>query len=486
MWSNKSNDKQEKTTPKEKTKSVIKQKVDFDGYQSTGIKTQFDDVNEEHQHKQLVIGLDFGTAYTKVVVGEERVRYAIPFFSEEGSEPNYLLPSTFWVNDDGSCSLENKTGKQIADLKMRLIKGDFSNKAQINICAYLSMVIRHIRAYILTRKQNIYGSNYIDWLINIGLPTDSFHNAKLSETYQKIVRAAWNISTLDKNITLDTVRTALDVNLDDDFQKGESIHQELITPFPEFVAQITGYVRSPLRQSDMHLFIDVGAGTLDVTIFNVHEDDGEDVYPIFAKAVELLGTRFLVKNRLEQTEIQETGELDSFHNVPNKKRFAELLSIDNKQLFELDRPLRAKVNKVLTDLLTYTKNKRYPNSPKWQSGIPLFLCGGGSKCDFYQELLLKNNKISNYLIRENKLPKPENLEAPGLDSINYDRLLVAYGLSYDPFDIGEITKENDIKNIERENKSSQKYTKKGICQRCNGTGGLHSICTVCNGSGWIK
>ena len=41
--------------------------------------TQIDEGNLYKRKQQLVIGLDFGTAFTKVVVGEQRVRYAIPF-----------------------------------------------------------------------------------------------------------------------------------------------------------------------------------------------------------------------------------------------------------------------------------------------------------------------------------------------------------------------------------------------------------------------
>ena len=40
-----------------------------------------------------------------------------------------------------------------------------------------------------------------------------------------------------------------------------------ISAFPEFSAQVTGYVQSPSRQEGLHATADVGGGTLDVTIF---------------------------------------------------------------------------------------------------------------------------------------------------------------------------------------------------------------------------
>ena len=73
-----------------------------------------------------VIGLDFGTATTKVVV-------QTPYFNNKMSVPvsfnainpahNYLLPSQIYVNTDGQVSLTNLTDFTLeSNLKYRLIK----------------------------------------------------------------------------------------------------------------------------------------------------------------------------------------------------------------------------------------------------------------------------------------------------------------------------------------------------------------------------
>ena len=46
------------------------------------------------------------------------------------------------------------------------------------------------------------------------------------------------------------------------------------------------------------------------------------------------------------------------------------------------------------------------------------------------------------------IPKPEQLEAPDLPLQEYDRLAVAYGLSFTSFEIGEIIPESKISDIE--------------------------------------
>jgi len=119
--------------------------------------------------------------------------------------------------------------------------------------------------------------------------------------------------------------------------------------------------------------------------------------------------------------------------------------------------------------------------------VPVFLCGGGAGCDFYAEIFLsENGKFSGFPIKAMKLPKPDQLEANGLNDGDYDRLSVACGLSFDPFDIGEIVKEEGVDDVSSGNDGSNKMdTNSAICSRCGGTGGLHSVCDVCGDSGFI-
>ena len=74
--------------------------------------------------------------------------------------------------------------------------------------------------------------------------------------------------------------------------------------FPEFVAQISSYRQSPQRRRDLHLLVDVGAGTVDIVTFHVWEPEETDCYSILEAAVEKLGTHMLLGYRA----FQETDE----------------------------------------------------------------------------------------------------------------------------------------------------------------------------------
>ena len=457
---------------------------------SEGIAVQPPEVDQSFQHKQLVIGLDFGTAFTKVVVGEDRMKMAIPLRGNGDNSSDYLLPTVYWSNAAGECSIDVHSGVRHSDLKMPIIEGKFSNKDIQKIGCYLALVLRRVRAFIFSDKIDVYGRNYIDWLINIGLPTQSYHDHKLIHVYKRVLQAAWRVSAEPREVTQARIYEILDepeILGETDKVAGTNLHPEAISVFPEFVAQVTGYVRSPLRQPNLHLLIDVGAGTLDVTTFNVHEEDQEDRFPIFAKAIKPLGTNFLIRHRIKGKAFKEN--IDPFSPVPEKHRFAELLQIKLEEMEEIDEPFRQQVNKVLGELIRYTKNRRHPISERWESGVPVFLCGGGANCDVFQEIFhSESGKLAGVPIKLIKLPKPDQLISQEISKSDYDRISVAYGLSFDPLDIGEITREDEVSDLKPEDclvSHSGTPPRGVICPSCQGTGGLYSFCDVCGGSGFI-
>jgi len=457
---------------------------------SSGIATQFAGIGPAAPHKQLVIGLDFGTAFTKVVVGEERLRIAIPLRGRGEKTSDYLLPTVFWSTEEGLCSIDSPLGEQHTDLKMSLLEGNFEESEIQSAATYLALVLRRVRAFIFDNKKGVYGANYIDWLVNVGLPTSSYHDERLATSYKRMIATAWFASTSEGEVSEQSIKEAWQKSsIEEESDASErDLHTEAVSLFPEFVAQVTGYARSPLRRSDLHLLVDVGAGTLDATIFNVHEVEGEDKFPIFAKAVERLGTRFLVRSRIEGRGLKEEKELAPFAPVPKKTEFASLLGIDVATLQRNDSPVKQRVIKAVGSLLRYTKSRRYPLSRRWVDGVPVFLCGGGANCDFYTDIFSsESGKFSGFFIKPMKLPKPDQLEANGLNDGDYNRLSVAYGLSFDPFDIGEIVKEEDVDDVSsgRNDGSNKMDTNSAICSRCGGTGGLHSVCDDCGGSGFI-
>ena len=409
------------------------------------------------QKQQLIIGLDFGTAFTKVVIGEERVKLAVPFSDYVANGNRYLLPSTLSIGkNDGTCKLgfPGIDEYSIEDLKIELINRNFNEEVKTRCAAFLSLVLRHARDWVLEAHKEMYRNREIVWYVNTGVPTESYENEELTFVYQEIVRAAWMASFLPKEaVSLARVGDCFDS------AARQSLPDDRINIFPEFAVQLMGYIESPQRQAGLlHVLVDIGAGTLDLAIFNVHTSDGEDKFPVFTKSVEPLGTRFFIRNRLKN--IPSLGWKPSpYESVPSDTEFKKQLSLSSDELREIDKPFENAIADLIRENLQYTENKRVPKGDRmWdENGAPTFLCGGGAGVDFYKKIFSRFAEKQSrppLKMRLRSLAQPEDLDAEG---VAYDRLSVAYGLSLDPDNIAEIIKSQNIDDLEKEPSDRDKH-----------------------------
>jgi len=455
-------------------------------------RTQVIENSSNSIKQQLVIGLDFGTAFTKVVIGEQRTRYAVPFEHFTSNDNPYLLPSKLSIlNEQKECLIGDVKGAAeiIDDLKMRFLNRDFSEASKVYIATYTALVLRYARGWLLETHKSVYLDREIVWLVNIGLPTDSFDDDELARAYGDIVQTAWAVSVLPGPITLSRIREYLyriviNAEILPEPYASRLLDRGLINQFPEFAVQLVGYVRSPRRQDSLHLLIDVGAGTLDITSFNVHQDreTGEDRYPIFAQEVKQLGVRYLLSHR-EEVLGKNEWICSPFEAIPDDDEFATKFGIKTEDLTEVDSSFRGEIIGLINDLLKYTKEERYRAESQWVNGVPTFCCGGGSSVDFYKKIFQKferNNPPFKFVPL--RLEFPDDLDASSLPEGSYDRLSVAYGLSYDPYDIGEIMRKSEVED-DLEPKGGDGLQ---TCPSCNGTGGAFGGCFKCGGNGWIK
>lgn len=410
-------------------------------WQRLGAETQIHSNLINRPPFDLVIGLDFGTAYTKVVIGEDRARYAVPFHNLLSLRNRYLLPSLLATDADGSFHLGQSDQMRYCtnNIKMKLLMGQYDESTQIEATAFLAHVLRYVRYWFFQTHSNTYARHTIRWWLNVGLPSDSWEKSSLKETYQKIAMAAWDLSIANTPINPQTTQYALHTPEALQFIGERLGHQERISIIPEFAAQITSYIKSTRAQRDLHFVVDVGAGTLDVTTFNAHKDGYEDIFPIFEARVAPLGSRYYVAHLLSGIQCQVAwDEEDSSANI---NHFAQSAGLCNEELALKTSQFRREVEEIINNVLQITRSRRYIKSPHYQTGIPTFLCGGGSGIPLYQTVLKENR-----LLRLTSLKKPDTLAAESLGPTDFHRLSVACGLSFNALDIGPVRPRTIVPN----------------------------------------
>ncbi len=444
-----------------------------------GEEFYFSQIAEEFtEESELVIGLDFGTSCTKAIIRDNSLQlaYAVPFKGSEENHQPYLISTKLFVRHNGECSLKNGDNV-IDDAKIQLMDkpdaivftdsrtGEEITALEVSI-AYIALILREIRYWFFESHRDKYKNKELLWELNIGLPSRSYDDKVLHETFKLVALAGWNVSTQAGKISLDTVRQVLKESRHDlillaqkkDFliEDGQ-IHPESVNAIPEVISEIVGYAKSPLRREGLHLLIDVGAGTVDTTTFILYTESGNDLFTLLTTEVKRYGAFMLHKHRLSKMkEILERKLGDLLHLVdgmtPLPKENKYMPSKEEMNFGSIDGEFIQHLRSIVNKVVATTKNERDPRSNHWKEGLPVFLCGGGSELEIYRDAikdcsatLTKSLHIADFDFKN--IPKPESLEAPDLSANNYHRVAVAYGLSYTFDDVGRVVPPSQVDNI---------------------------------------
>lgn len=424
--------------------------------------------------RDIIIGLDFGTACTKAIIGDDvlQTAYAVPFGELAYDGHPYLIATRVYAAGDGSLSLE--TGQiSVDDLKIKLlgdphrpllaVKESKLQATTLDCCVgYLALVLREVVAWFLETHADAYRNANLAWQLNIGLPSRSYDNKELKETYFLLALAAWRAAVRAGPITVTSARDALEKSSDDihDHESGVDVvtdenhmHPADIGVVPEVIAEVVGYARSNLRREGTHLLVDVGASTVDVATFVLHSKDDEDNYELLTTEVEQQGALVLHRQRVtdvaayvEQRLVEMLGAADGISPIPDLESYQP---IDQEGLREVDAAFLARCDRLISMVVHETRTSRNPIAYVWEEGLPVFLCGGGSRIQLYRDAVAaaERNVMRKAGFDLLDLPVPENLEGDELGQAEYRRLAVAYGLSTRRDRIGNVVPPQAIKDI---------------------------------------
>lgn len=398
---------------------------------------------------RVIAGVDVGTSLSKVVVQLGKGRLAVPFADTVASESSrFVVPTAFSLMDaDCKCllGLRGRASRTVTDIKMPLIDKErsFNDEDRLHLTAFMALLFRWVWKWAQDEVARTLGSRTLDWAVNLGLPTDSYDDHEIKVEYSRCAMAAWRLAESPREqrrdyLTLAECREVLD------WVDGPGATSFGV--FPEFVAQVSSYVQTPLRKEGLHVMVDAGGGTLDVTVFMVLPSKGNEdqIFPVFARAVERLGTRYLVRRRWRGANPDCSPEPDPFRDLPSEPRTANLLGITIDQLCHIDEPFRQEVVCCIGKTVKEADRK---GGLRWPGR--LFLVGGGASIELFQRVFRKFETMEwKYKLHGVELPRPDDLEWAGSGRMKWHRLAVAYGLSFDPDDIGRIRPPDDIDKVD--------------------------------------
>ncbi|MFN6960602.1 MAG: hypothetical protein ACK4N6_00020 [Rhodocyclaceae bacterium] len=412
------------------------------------------------------IGIDFGTAFTKVAIraGVDLVPVEWSAVTGDDSETGrHVIPGFVVRAPDGEFCWRRVTKADIrGNLKLPVIEMVGTDECPVATVAYLALVIRYARAF-LYRNAEI-GRKLMErtlrWELNIGCPTEPHEKPEVVHAFRRIAKAAW---TLAASYRLDERRIRDAWNSDD--LAGLETEPGVV---PEFVAQIAGYLGSTQVNEGLHALIDIGAATLDVATFNVvlrNDHASPPLIPIFFSAVRPLGAHYLRHDRHFRLGLDLSWNDAAPVETPDD--FARRYGKPLKEVEKIEEEFLDRVAECIIRVIdaTRTNARGDPRSAAWREGLPIFVTGGGANYVLYRQSIesVQERLASNIRESLGQATRFRFVElAPTSESVrqieDINRLTVALGLTQDAENIARVVPHRDIEPITHDTRERVDHT----------------------------
>lgn len=410
------------------------------------------------------VGVDFGTAFTKVAI---RTGFDLaivdwsPVTGDESPVGRWIVPGFVCRGPGGELGWRRFEGEWQGNLKLPLVEDSQDFACPTATLAYLAEVIRYARAFLYRHPEvgRKLANRSLRWELNIGCPTEPHENPQIVERFRHVARAAWWLAGRDDldEAAIQAAWSRRDLDIGLETEPGV---------VPEFVAQIAGYLGSHQVSEGLHALIDIGAATLDVATFNVvlpNDLDSSPRIPIFFSAVRPLGTHYLNYNRHSRLGLELAW--DDAAPVEPADGFAKRYGSRQNEVDAVDSEFVHRVAGCVTGVIdsTRTNSRGDPRSPVWREGLPIFVTGGGSGCELYRraieagQLDLKRRMGSSSRFRFIELD-PLGAKFPQFGTEIGGRLTVAIGLTEDAENIARVVPHRDIEPITRTTRERVDHT----------------------------
>lgn len=409
----------------------------------------------------IQVGLDFGTSCSKVVYSELGKSFyrAIDFGHKLPNFPRYCLPSVAAIDGDDklvfgaeAASLlidepwdsgfqrfkvvvagnhdesfkDLTTAQRFCDYRAKHGLGDPLTPERLTAC-YL--------AYAMTKARHIiegypeYKDVELDVAFNICMPIDHLENNRVREAFEQLFAHAEAIHDAIR----ESRRDYHYLSVSHEVKCKKSPQERRVFAVPEAVAETASYVDSLRREEGIHAVIDLGAGTTDVSIFNLRLPFGDSENYWYAASNIPIGTasieRIIASHLEENVESTCTcremcGILQELSLSGDYRRNPGRGELDAKVRKEMER-LRASHGYMGAWGSAYSRRRV---TEEWQN-VEVFLCGGGANLPFAKQVFSSPwwNQIRQ-AYRVGCLPVPDDYDG-GRGKAPFERMAVAYGLA---------------------------------------------------------
>jgi hypothetical protein len=398
----------------------------------------------------LIVGLDFGTAFTKCMVRDFNYRRATPVEFELDENSTHLVPSRlgwhagkmFHPLDQGIAesvelpfikmalaSAATGTASDWLDGITRPLGIDDSRlnleSIQALVVFYIERILRDVHEWIQERWAD-FGSLAGDTIYyNMAVPVAQAREGNIIDAFRECLDAAVGFLRSHKIPPANLNDCIVAMNR---FKMTRIPECELI---PEVTANVQSYVRSRGGREGIYLFADVGAGTVDFSVFIYYEDRGDKALSYPHAAVEHLGSSQLEIRAFHRLQTALTNALRQLKEGALNYGTCNVKLTDT--LAQTSASMGSELTEVTARVLGLTRRK--VRRIQFQTMQILYGGGGCSETPYQIGIQAAFDPRFGLKAESQPLPVPEDVDWPDDDGTElFKRFSVAYGLSFLPTD----------------------------------------------------
>jgi hypothetical protein len=392
----------------------------------------------------LVLGLDYGTSYSKMVIREVDQNRSATVTNRQG---HCLFPSVFGFREDCLYApLCDPCPNAVPFLKMSAPQIAFDGKEATSealkalletpnrlpriksilawqFCIYLVAALDFLKE---RSPWSDYDSQKDILFINLGLPIEYFRREDIQHLFLGALAAARDLAPQCDLLISGNARIELaewEEYASKSIWPTDDPNMQTLYLYPEVAAGAQSVMRSATAQDGLYITLDVGSGTLDANSFRkhtaaAHEEDCPNLLSYYAARVSRLGVSYL-SNEAGQHIFQEFP-----HLISDTTKEATTESRQPDQFFlSVNQEMRA----LQAESLLKQPNRGMAPNRTWDK-CRIYGFGGGIHHNQYRQILDASMQTWVDSATITNLPVPSDLKMP--ENADYSRLAIAYGLSF--------------------------------------------------------
>lgn len=260
----------------------------------------------QESEKVVIVGIDFGTSYTKVYFNQGGEIKRPLEFNVKGKNTYFIPTQLYYDKISNQVFFEKAIGLEtLKYFKYSMINNDLVTSEALTqnnkfvdpkpefLCSifFLASLIKEIKRQI----SEILKTSNIKYSFNMGCPIDNYGD-KNKGAYDTVLKLGYQLSmnNLDDGMKLNALHKFYEQNKNRSFSNLQTV--------PELYAEALWFIEQPSTGEGIYTILDIGGGTVDfASILVKRTEDGEKQTTIYSQNVMALGVEVLLQFMYPQT-----------------------------------------------------------------------------------------------------------------------------------------------------------------------------------------